>query len=86
LPRAQELPHLASKDDEWKCFGPAPISSQGQVTIPKPAREAVGFDSSEEVWVFANRDGRVLLTHEPFVEDVLASAAKSAKQKRPTQT
>jgi bifunctional DNA-binding transcriptional regulator/antitoxin component of YhaV-PrlF toxin-antitoxin module len=78
---------LASKDDEWKCFGPAPISSQGQVTIPKPAREAVGFDSSDEVWVFANRDeGRVLLTHEPVVADVLASAAKSAKRKRPAQT
>ncbi|MCW2524705.1 MAG: hypothetical protein JWO63_3040 [Frankiales bacterium] len=40
--------------DDTEDFGCVPISGQGQVTIPKAAREALGLDAGDRMYVFAS--------------------------------
>jgi AbrB family looped-hinge helix DNA binding protein len=64
-------------------MGSALVSSQGQVTIPKPARDASGLTEGARVLVFVERQkGEVLLTHEPEADDLIQLAARTAKRKR----
>jgi AbrB family looped-hinge helix DNA binding protein len=64
-------------------MGSASISGQGQVTIPKPAREASGLTEGVRVMVFVERQkGEVLLTHEPDADDLIELAARTARRKR----
>lgn len=70
-------------------FGEASVSSQGQVTIPAPARERSGLVAGTPVLVFVDRDGGyVLLTHRPDPEDLrkiapqLIDAASRAATKK----
>jgi AbrB family looped-hinge helix DNA binding protein len=71
-------------------FGDASVSSQGQVTVPGPAREASGLLPGTPVLVFVDRDsGYVLLTHRPDADDLLKiapqlieAAERAAKKRR----
>lgn len=64
-------------------MGSAAISHQGQVTLPKPARDASGLTEGSRVLVFVERqNGEILLTHEPPADELIELAAKTAKRKR----
>jgi AbrB family looped-hinge helix DNA binding protein len=39
-------------------FGCIPVSGQGQLTIPKAAREALGLDAGDRVYLFASASER----------------------------
>jgi bifunctional DNA-binding transcriptional regulator/antitoxin component of YhaV-PrlF toxin-antitoxin module len=61
--------------DDTVAYGTVPISQQGQVTIPKDAREALGFDRGKPLYVFGspslgqawilvtNRSGKEIAEH-----------------------
>jgi AbrB family looped-hinge helix DNA binding protein len=77
---------LATAKPEFEHVGTAPISGQGQVTIPKPARDACGLGEGDRVLVFVERKmGQILLTHEPLADEMIALAAKAAQKKRSTR-
>jgi len=68
---------------EFELVDTAAITSQGTLTIPKPARMASGLGESCRVLVFVERgQGFVLLSHEPLAEELLKAAAKAAQRKR----
>jgi AbrB family looped-hinge helix DNA binding protein len=76
---------LASPKHEFELMGSTSVSGQGQLTIPKPAREASGLTEGTRVLVFVEHtNGEILLTHEPPADDVIALAALTAKRKRKT--
>jgi AbrB family looped-hinge helix DNA binding protein len=85
---------LAIASSKFEPVGSVPISVQGQVTIPKSAREACGLGEGERVYVWFARDpGQILLTHEPPAEDLVEAAArlidaaaKAARSKRSGKT
>jgi bifunctional DNA-binding transcriptional regulator/antitoxin component of YhaV-PrlF toxin-antitoxin module len=74
---------MASANYEFEPVGSASITAQGQITLPKSAREASGLGESCRVFVFVERDkGQILLTHEPLAGDLIELAAKAARRKR----
>ena len=77
---------MPSAKDKFEPIGSASITGQGQVTLPKPAREASGLGENCRVLVFVERDrGQILLTHEPLAADLIELAAKAARQKRASE-
>lgn len=72
-----------AKQYEWEPVGSAPISSKGQITIPKPARDGSGLVEGVRAFVLVEHEmGLVLLTHEPPAEELIDLAAQTAKRKR----
>ena len=58
------------------------MSSQGQLTIPKPAREAAGLDDGLVMVLVDRAHGFVLLTPPPKSDDALQDLASKAPKKR----
>jgi AbrB family looped-hinge helix DNA binding protein len=73
---------VASPQHKFEPMGSALISSQGQVTIPKPAREASGLTEGRVMVFVERKKGEVLLTHEPPADELIELAAETAKRKR----
>ena len=81
---------MATPKYNFEPFGDASVSSQGQLTIPAPARDASGLVPGTPVLVFVDRErGHVLLTHRPEAEDLLRiapqlieAAERAAKKRR----
>jgi AbrB family looped-hinge helix DNA binding protein len=74
---------MASPTHTFEPMGSASLSGQGQVTIPKPARDASGLVEGSRVMVFVDQaKGEILLTHEPPADELIALAARTARRKR----
>ena len=75
----------ADNEVGFECHGLAKVNSQGQVQIPKSARDVLGWADKTSLMVFANASERsVLLTIKPLDSQLLALARDAgAKSRRP---
>jgi AbrB family looped-hinge helix DNA binding protein len=72
---------VGSAKRDFEAAGVATISGQGQVTLPKSAREATGLMEGR-VLVFIERErGEILITHEPLADEMIELAAAAAKKR-----
>lgn len=74
---------MPDRNYNFEPVGDAVVSSNGQLHIPKAARDASGIVEGTGVLVFVeSTQGFVLLTHQPLADDLIEAAARAAKTHR----
>ena len=77
------MPKTAEKIYSMKEFRRIPVSSQGQVTLPKALREQLGVRANKptHINIFVKSDGIVTIEPEPTVEQLLGILKTGAGMK-----
>ena len=77
------MPKTAEKIYRMKEFRRIPVSSQGQVTLPKALREQLGVRSNKptHINIFVKSDGIVTIEPEPTVEQLFGILKTGAGMK-----
>lgn len=77
------MPKIAEKLYGMKEYRRIPVSSQGQVTLPKALREQLGVSSNKptHINIFVKSDGLITIEAEPAVEQLFGILKTGAGMK-----